>query len=95
MLDKKRVKKNGRVRVTFRHRAKDARTVHIAGQFNDWKPVSMKRGSDGTWQAVMEIEPNRAYEFRYVLNENEWVNDTAADRQVPNPYGSENSVVLT
>ena len=95
MLNKKRVKRTGRVRVTFRHPARDARTVRVAGQFSDWKPVSMKRGPDGVWETLVELEPNRAYEFRYVMNEDEWVNDTAADRQVPNPFGGENSVVLT
>ena len=55
----------------------------------------MKRGPDGVWQTVIELEPNRAYEFRYVMNEDDWVNDTAADRQVPNPFGGENSVALT
>lgn len=95
MLSKRRVRQTGRVRVSFAHSAGDARTVHVAGEFSDWKPVRMKRGPDGEWQAEIELEPNGAYEFRYVVDEREWVNDSAADRQVPNPFGGENSVVLT
>ena len=95
MLSKRRLRQTGRVRVRFAHSARDARTVYVAGEFSDWKLVRMKRGHDGEWQAEMELEPNRAYEFRYVVDKHEWVNDSAADRYVANPFGSENGVALT
>ncbi|MEW5917691.1 MAG: isoamylase early set domain-containing protein [Gemmatimonadota bacterium] len=95
MLKKTQVKRTGRVRVTFRYAAADARSVAIAGQFNDWQPVEMKRAPDGAWQAVLELEPDRAYEFRYLIDGQRWANDPAADRCVPNPFGGENCVAVT
>lgn len=95
MLKKTRVKRTGRVRVTFRYPAADARSVQIAGQFSDWQPVKMRRGRDGAWQAVVELEPGRAYEFRYLIDGQQWANDPAADRYVPNPFGGENCVAAT
>lgn len=95
MLKKTRVKRTGRVRVKFTYPAADALSVEIAGQFNDWRPVAMRRGRDGEWQAVVELEPDRAYEFRYLVDGQQWVNDPAADRCVPNPFGGENCVAVT
>lgn len=95
MLKKTRVKRTGRVRVTFKYPARSAKSVQIAGQFSDWQPVEMKRGRDGEWQTIIELEPGRAYEFRYLVDGRQWVNDPAADRYVPNPFGAENCVAVT
>ena len=41
------------------------------------------------------LEPGREYEFRYLADDRLWLNDPAADRQVSNPFGEDNSVVAT
>ena len=44
---------------------------------------------------TIDLEPDREYQFRYLLNDKTWENDCEADKYVLHPYGdSENSVVV-
>lgn len=43
----------------------------------------------------MDLELGHAYQFRYLRDGEEWVNDGQADAYVSNPYGSDNSVIIT
>jgi hypothetical protein len=43
----------------------------------------------------LDLEPGREYQFRYLLDEKIWGNDSDADKLVSSPYGdSENSVIV-
>ena len=42
---------------------------------------------------MMWLEAGRQYRFRYWLDNERWENDWAADAYLPNPFGSEDSVV--
>lgn len=71
-----------------------AKTVYLAGSFNDWDPSAwgmkrVKRGED-TFVAVVDLAPGR-YEFKYVVD-GEWMCCPDAPR-VPNDHGTENSVI--
>jgi hypothetical protein len=55
----------------------------------------MKRTKEGKFTAAFTLPAQRAHQFRYLVNETEWHNDWHADAYVPNPFGSENSVVNT
>ena len=68
----------------------------VVGDFNDWSPSSapMKRLKDGSFKADLKLEPGREYQFRYLLDDGQWQNDSAAEDYVPTPfYDAENSVV--
>lgn len=95
MITKMHAKRGVRVLVTFTLTAPGARSVEVTGQFSDWQPVPMRRTRNGAWDITIELEPARALEFKYLIDKVEWVNDPAADLYVPNPFGEENSVVLT
>gem|GEM_PF-5024344 len=43
----------------------------------------------------MDLELGHAYQFRYLRDGEEWVNDGQADAYVSSPYGSDNSVIVT
>ena len=76
----------------------NAETVAIVGEFNDWnttEPVAMKKLKNGSFKATVELETGREYQFRYLINGEQWENDAEADKFVPTPFGSENSVVVT
>jgi hypothetical protein len=55
----------------------------------------MRRQKNGTWKTEILLEPGHEYGFRYLIDGKRWENDPKADKYVPNPYGSENSVVVT
>ena len=92
----KQTKKNGKVRVTFTMPAIDGcDCLYLVGEFNEWNETAhpMQRADDGAWSLTLELEPGREYQFRYYASDGVWHNDPAADAYVPNPYGSDNSVV--
>jgi len=74
-----------------------AKTAYIVGEFNDWSSFAnpMKRSKNGTFSVTLDLEIGREYQFRYILDKQNWENDSEADRFVPSPYwDSENSVVV-
>lgn len=86
-------------KVTFkitRKEAGNADKVHLVGDFNDWdtNSVPMKRLKNGNFTATLELAPESEYQFRYLLDNNKWENDWAADTYVPSAISyDENSVV--
>jgi len=96
MLRKRRVAKDNVVRVTFALPSDAASdSVRLVAEFNDWEGTPLERQKDGTWKTTVALEPGREYEFRYLADERNWLNDPAADGQVSNPFGEDNSVVAT
>jgi hypothetical protein len=55
----------------------------------------MKQGKDGRFSLTLELDKEREYQFRYLVNGTEWHNDWEADKYVPNPFSGDNSVVVT
>ena len=71
----------------------DAKTVQIAGSFNNWQPEknAMTKAGDGTWQARIALAKG-TYHYRLVVD-GKWQHDAHNDSTEPNPYGELNSVV--
>ena len=87
---------DGRVLVTFEvDPAVQAERANLCGEFNDWSQSShqMERRPDGGFTTTLDLEPGRAYRFRYLLDGERWENDWAADDYVPNEYGGDDSLV--
>ncbi len=93
MLKKRYFKTKDEYEVTFTYNG-DADTVTLVTAANDWVPVPMKKSKDA-FTAKMRIPANGQYQFRYLVNNTDWVNDDAADAYVPNEHGTENSVIDT
>jgi 1,4-alpha-glucan branching enzyme len=84
---------NGR-HVTFVCReAPDAKQVYVAGDFNEWNPSGsrMCRYRDGTFRAKVSLAPGE-YQYKFVVD-GVWLNDSEAEVQAVNSYGTVNSVV--
>lgn len=93
---KKSPHRSGKVIVSFHTEAlPDAESVHLVGSFNDWQMVPMKRLKDGRYHKRVFLDPNRKYEFRYLVDGETWINDAEAESYTPNPYGSDNCIVTT
>ena len=89
----------GKVHVTFQMPAQFwAETVALVGDFNNWDQwatMMTQDGPDGCWQAALDLDEGREYQFRYVADGQYWHNDGAADKYVANEHGTSNSVVVT
>ena len=96
MLTKKPLTDNGHVRVTFILPQRNAAAVQLLGDFTEWrKPRAMRRAADGTWRVAVDLPSGHEYGFRYLVDGVRWENDPKADKYVPNPFGSDNRVVVT
>ncbi len=99
-LKKQYLKSRSTCKVTFRlpkEAAKTVKKVNIVGEFNNWskEATPMKRLKNGAFVATMELDPDREYEYRYLLDDEKWENDWQADKYVPTPFGNgDNSVVV-
>ncbi len=88
-------------RVTFKVRKKEingAETVNILSDFNDWSDTAtpMKKQKNGNFSITIDLDINREFQFRYLLDGIDFENDWDADRYIPSVFGNcENSVVLT
>lgn len=63
--------------IRFSYYAPSATNVSIAGSFNRWSPGHDRlRGPDkkGIWTIVLPLPPGQ-YEYRFVVNNKEWVPD--------------------
>ncbi|NOZ25287.1 MAG: glycoside hydrolase [Nitrospirae bacterium] len=98
-IRKQYLKSRPSCRVTFRlpkEAAPGAQKVSIVGDFNNWDKGAtvMKRLKSGDFSITMELETGREYCYRYLIDATRWENDWWADRYRPNPYGSDDSVVV-
>jgi 1,4-alpha-glucan branching enzyme len=97
MLTKKYIKSRNVCQVTFELPAEvEAKEAYLVGDFNGWDQTGtpMKKVK-GVWKATVDLEPNREYQYRYLVNGSQWHNDMNADRYVPNNIDGDNSVVNT
>jgi 1,4-alpha-glucan branching enzyme len=79
------------VRFEFNHPT--ARTVCVAGAFDDWRPEAkpMHPTGDGRWLKETVLPPG-TYEYCLVVD-GRWMPDPLAQETVPNPFGGRNSVL--
>lgn len=74
-----------------------ASQVHLVGDFNKWDRSAhslTQRWSDEAWVITLELDAGQAYQFRYLIDGQNWCNEPQADGYAPNPYGGDNSVVV-
>lgn len=98
MLKKQTLKTRPVCKVTFTlPDAIDAESAAVVGDFNDWDPSQheMQRLKSGAHKVTIDLEQDQMYEFRYLVNDEEWYNDWEADEYRRNAFGEENSVVFT
>jgi len=73
----------------------EVESVHLVGDFNDWnrENIPMKRLKKGDFNIALDLEPGKKYEFRYLLNSEEWYNEWDADEYVLGEFGKDNCVI--
>ena len=86
----------GKARVTFTVEPQaGAQTAAVCGEWNDWSADAdvMHRDAEGGFSLTVDLDPGRAYRFRYLLDGDRWDNDWAADAYVRNDFAGDDSVV--
>lgn len=97
MLKKTAIKKGKTVKVTFyTHKIPETSVAYLVGDFNGWNDTAhrMEKLKDGRFKLTLELETGKEYQFRYRID-GEWHNEWEADRYVANPFGGDNSIIIT
>lgn len=86
-------RQSANVRVMFDRCFPGARTVFMAGSFNEWHPAAteMIDMGAGRWVKELVLPPGR-YEYRLVVD-GHWMADPLCSVTVPNACGGQNSVM--
>jgi 1,4-alpha-glucan branching enzyme len=97
MLKKQFLKTKKECKVTFTLQNVDGETAALVGEFNHWdgNAHTMKKAKDGSFSVTVNLPKDQEFQFRYLVNGDEWHNDPEADKHIPNPHGEMNSVVVT
>jgi 1,4-alpha-glucan branching enzyme len=83
-------------KVTFEYANENAKKINLIGDFNNWDKngIPMKKKKSGEFSIAVELEKGKEYQFKYLIDGNEWDNDMEADKFVMNEFQGENSVVI-
>ena len=94
MLRRRNVKDSNQVKVSFALPEDHpyAATAYVAGSFNDWNPKADRliRRNNQTYSAVVTLDKDERYAYRYVTADGEWFNVGDADA-----YDEQNGIVVT
>lgn len=70
-----------------------AKSVFVAGTFNEWKPQAtpLTKQSDEQWVVELKLGPGQ-YEYRFVVD-GQWSDDPQAAEYTTNPFGGRNAIL--
>ncbi len=95
MLQKTYFKTKDYCKVKFTFNVENAETVEILGLNSDWQnSIVMSKKKDGTFSCDVSLPKNSQHEFKYLVNEKEWLTEPQADSQNQNEFGGQNSVII-
>lgn len=83
-----------RIYVQFMVEAGDAETVHLVGDFNEWRPTVALEDpdGDGVWSGRVALEPG-VHQYMFVVNGADWMTDPNASSYQDDGFGQRNAVV--
>jgi len=98
---KKTELKSKKYKVSFKISAEDANqfsSASLVGDFNNWdasKDQMKKLKKDGSFSIQKTFESGKEYQFKYVLDKENWINEPEADKLVATQFAdSQNCVVM-
>jgi 1,4-alpha-glucan branching enzyme len=87
-------KKPKLIKTEFNLSAPQAKSVFVAGNFNQWNLSAhpLKQEKNGVWKISLPLGPGR-YEYRFLVD-GEWQNDPNCSSLVENPFGTLNCIKI-
>jgi len=98
-IKKQYLKSRSICKVTFsieENRINDYQSAFLVGDFNNWEAhvAPMKKVDNGQFSITVELEPQKEYQFRYLLDNSIWLNEDKADSFVSSPFGDSENCLL-
>jgi len=71
-----------------------ARSVAVAGDFSDWRPIAVldDPDGDGVWTGRIAVAPG-VHEYMFVIDNTRWMTDPRATRYADDDFGHRNAVL--
>jgi len=83
-------------RLVFTFHDDHAASVSLFGDFNGWGTASipLSRNGDALWQAEIAAPSPGRYQYKFLVNDERWVEDPSNGMQAPDNHGALNSVLV-
>jgi len=83
-------------KIIFYYHDHHARRVTVAGSFNNWQPEQYLFTNDGNglWTAEIPILPAGHYSYKFVVDEQRWIDDPENPFREPDRYNGLNSRLI-
>lgn len=99
-IKKQYLKSKPECKVTFvlaKEVATNAKEVTLVGEFNDWdkKVTLMTKLKNGSFKINLNLPAGKEYQFRYLVDGKDWINDADADKYVLNNFSNEDNCVIS
>ncbi|MBD3179102.1 MAG: hypothetical protein GF417_05635 [Candidatus Latescibacteria bacterium] len=81
--------------IRFSLNSRDAESVAIAGDFNNWSRTADQLNFDerrGVWETVIPLPPGE-YEYKFVIDGKEWIADPGNPKATEDGFGGYNSII--
>lgn len=97
MIKKRFFKTKDDCEITFEYDGEHANEAALVADFNDWKPLPMKKAkkAGSPFRIKVRLPKESEYQFRYFVDHHTWANDEAADAYQANEFGESNGVLST
>ena len=82
---------NGRLMFVFHD--DEAASVSVAGDFNEWNQLPLKRNGAGLWSTEIVVPRAGRLEYKFIVNGQRWIEDPSNGMKAPDNYGGLNSVI--
>ncbi|MBJ7538046.1 isoamylase early set domain-containing protein [Marinomonas transparens] len=100
MIEKKYLKTKPECKVKFALSSDivgSANKIAVVGDFNNWDASAnpMRKQKSGVFASTLSLEVDNSYQFRYVIDGKQWLNDDMADAYVHSPISHETNCVIS
>lgn len=84
-----------RNQVMFFYHDDEARTVSLAGDFNDWATTQdlFEKDHKGIWRVTIKEPESGSYRYKFVVNDERWIDDPANELKEADSFGGFNSIL--
>lgn len=84
-----------RIPITFELKMPEARSVHVVGSFNSWRPntCEMHQSGETTWTVVLQLQAGR-YEYAFLVDGTMIVPDPRAEFYQDDGFGNRNNILV-
>jgi serine protease AprX len=81
-------------KVSFMFHDHHARQVQVFGSWNEWRSgIPAIRVENGLWRATCPLPATGRYQYKFLVDGERWLDDSANPEKMPNGFGGLNSVL--